>query len=475
VQRHKEEKKPSFADPTGGATNATQKTRFLKCEVYSWKLLMSVRQRFNQIIVPLLDENNQLRGVGFYLNYVIRLGVRMWQQLIGHKCLQQASSLAFNTLVCLVPLSAFVLFLLKTLGVVESEGIRFMSDFLPGDQANEIALRVSEFANKNLANLGGLGFFLLLLVSTGLFNAIEKTFNDIWNTRSRLPFFQKYAIFYTILTIGSLLVLVWVSLFPATKSELFGGFLPWIFVYGLFLVAYTALPNTAVRWKAALVGALIAGTLFHIARIALTSYLKLMGNNLSEIYGALLFPFILAIWIYIVWVIVLLGAEVTNVIQNLQHSYPTKNLPGHPALMLEGEEGVFINSTLVIKLFLALAHHFHQGHGACAKSQIALKYGISQDLVNRIFNRFEEARLIYKVEGDADEYVPARALGNITLDQVVGPFEDSLDGVAEMEGEFSDITNPLFDQLCAARYEVLHSRSIEELLALGESMEGGAS
>jgi DNA-binding IscR family transcriptional regulator len=96
-------------------------------------------------------------------------------------------------------------------------------------------------------------------------------------------------------------------------------------------------------------------------------------------------------------------------------------------------------------------------------------------LVNRIFSRFEEARLIYKVEGDADEYVPARALGNITLDQVVGPFEDSLDGVAEMEDAFSDITNPLFDQLCTARYEVLHSRSIEELLALGESMEGGAS
>ena len=436
---------------------------------------MPVRQRFNQIIVPLLDENDQLRGIGFYLNYIIRLSIRVWQQLIGHKCLQQASSLAFNTLVCIVPLSAFVLFLLKTLGVVESEGIRFMSDFLPGDQVNEIALRVSEFANKNLANLGGLGFFLLLLVSTGLFNAIEKTFNDIWNTRSRLPFFQKYAIFYTILTIGSLLILVWLSLFPLSKSGLLGDFLPWIFVYGLFLVAYVALPNTSVRWRAALVGALIAGTLFQIARIALTSYLKLMGNNLSEIYGALLFPFILAIWIYIVWVIVLLGAELTNIIQNLRHSHPTKNVPGHPVPTLGDEEVVFINSILVIKVFLAVAHHFHEGQGACAKSQITLKYGISQDLVNRIFDRFEEAKLIYKVEGDADEYIPARVLGDITLDQVVNPFEEGLDDVAEMGGAFSDITNQLFKQLYAARYEILHNRSIEEILALSESTEGDSS
>lgn len=437
--------------------------------------LMSVRQKFHQIILPLLDGNNQLRGIGFYLTYLMRFGVRVWQQLIGHKCLQQASSLAFNTLVCLVPLSAFVLFLLKTLGVGENEAIRFMSDFLPGNQANDIALTVLEFANKNRANLGGLGFFLLLFVSTGLFNAIEKTFNDIWNTRSRLPFFQKYAIFYTILTIGSLLILVWVSLFPATKSELFGGFLPWIFVYGLFLVGYIALPNMTVRWRAALVGALIAGTLFQIARIGLTSYLKLMGNNLSEIYGALLFPFILAIWIYIVWVIVLLGAEVTNVIQNLQHNYPTKILPRATVSTLSGEGMVFINSTLVIQLFLAVADHFYQGRGACAKSEITVKYGASQDLVNQIFSRFEEARLIYRVEGDTDEYVPARALKDITLDQVISPFEDGLDSVSGIESAFAEVTNPLLDQLREAQYEVLHGQSIEEILALDKSRGGSPS
>ena len=136
---------------------------------------------------------------------------------------------------------------------------------------------------------------------------------------------------------------------------------------------------------------------------------------------------------------------------------------------------VFINSTLVIQLFLAVADHFYQGRGACAKSEITVKYGASQDLVNQIFSRFEEARLIYRVEGDTDEYVPARALKDITLDQVISPFEDGLDSVSGIESAFAEVTNPLLDQLREAQYEVLHGQSIEEILALDKSRGGSPS
>ena len=77
---------------------------------------MSARHRLNQIITSL----SQLISPPSYLIYVVRLSAQVWRQFIDHKCVQQASSLAFNTLVCLVPLSAFILFLLKMLGVVEN-------------------------------------------------------------------------------------------------------------------------------------------------------------------------------------------------------------------------------------------------------------------------------------------------------------------------------------------------------------------
>lgn len=126
----------------------------------------------------------------------LRLGVNVWHQFMGHKCLQQASSLAFNTLLCLVPLSAVALFLLKTFGVVEdgnSPLIAVLRDnFLPRYSAEEIVSELSGFANRNLGGLSVGGFLLFLLVSTMLFMSVEQHFNDIWGARRRLPVVQAF-------------------------------------------------------------------------------------------------------------------------------------------------------------------------------------------------------------------------------------------------------------------------------------------
>ena len=413
---------------------------------------MPARHRLNEIITPLSQPIN----FSYYQTYITRLSTQVWRQFIDHKCVQQASSLAFNTLVCLVPLSAFILFLLKMLGVVENEGIVFMDNFLPGNQASEITSKVAAFANRNLGSLGAGGFFLLLLTSTALFNSVEKVFDDIWGTHRQLSFFQKYAVFYTILTIGSLLILMWISTFLAARKGIVTNLLPWVLVYCIFLFVYLALPNTVVQWKAALMGAVVAGTLFQIARIAFTKYLSVMGRNYSEIYGVLAFPLILAIWIYIVWVIVLLGTEITNVAQSLTNN-GSRGVARSAIPIVADERLVFVNAVFAIELFLTIARHFYQGNGAYSKSDMMSKYGLSQDLVSRVFKRLEDAELVYKVEGQIDGYVPARALSTITLEQVVDAFESNLD-------RLSEVTDELSNQLFTARCEILCNRSIEELI-----------
>ena len=186
---------------------------------------------------------------------VLRLGVNVWHQFMGHKCLQQASSLAFNTLLCLVPLSAVALFLLKTFGVVEDDNSPLIAvlrdNFLPRYSAQEIVSELSGFANRNLGGLSVGGFLLFLLVSTMLFMSVEQHFNDIWGARRRLPVvqaFQKYAVFYTLLSVGPLLI--WLFLSNATNWVL-GHVFPWVLVYCVFFLMYIAMPNTFVKWSAA--------------------------------------------------------------------------------------------------------------------------------------------------------------------------------------------------------------------------------
>ena len=245
---------------------------------------------------------------------------------------------------------------------------------------------------------------------------------------------------------------------------LFINLLPWLSTYAVFILIYKALPNTAVRWIPTLVGTLIAGTLFRIGRITFGYYVaNIVGRNYDEMYGIVALLPIFAVWTYIAWMITLTGAEITYAVQNMQHGGHQEATEELIARTANDDQIVFINSTLAIRFFLTVAEHFYRGHGAYPKSQIMLRYGLSKDLVNRIFQQFKEEGLIYEVEGDTHGYLPARALSDITLNQVLDAFEGQ-DGLIQDSYEFSQATEQFLDQLHGVPYEIARNRSIEELL-----------
>ncbi len=351
---------------------------------------------------------------------ILRLSATVWHKFIGHRCLQQASSLAFNTLLCLVPLSAVALFLLKTFGAVEDDNspliVALRDNFLPRYAAEEIVSELSGFANRNLGGLGVGGFLLFLIVSTMLFMSVEQHFNDIWGTRRRLPIvqaFQKYAVFYTLLSVGPLLI--WLFFSTAT-NWVFAHVFPWVLVYCVFFLMYIAMPNTYVKRSAALLGTFVAGTLFQIARLAFGRYLEVVWQNYSDIYGALAMLVVFAIWTYVAWVVVLLGAEVSNSVQHFRSTT-------FPRERFGSVSGNYLNAWDVITLFLIVAEHFSKGRGACPPAQVTSLSGISEDVVHQCLERFKGARLIYEVDGDRIGFVPARGLTEITLQQVVDAVE----------------------------------------------------
>ncbi len=389
-----------------------------------------------------------------------QLGANIWHQFVEDKCLQQASSLAFHTLLCLVPLSAVALFLLKTFGAVTDANspliVALRDNFLPRYGAEEIVAELSAFANRNLGGLGIGGFLLFLLVSTLLFISVEQHLNDIWGARRRLPIiqaFQKYAVFYTLLTVGPLLI----SLFFLTaKNWVFAHIFPWMLVYCLLFLIYLAMPNTAVKWSAALLGALVAGTLFQLARIAFGSYFGLVWKNYSDIYGAMALLIVFAIWTYVTWVVILLGAEIANAFQRLGKGFVQR-------VSAEQSSNGYVNSAGIIALFLVVAEGFSKGEGACTAEQVAARIGVSQEVVEANFERFKSAGLIYEVEGDTAGYLPARALSDITLAELVSAVE------GEMTAHFvasvsSEAGIRVLDMLRASQYAHLEKVRVSSLV-----------
>ena len=352
------------------------------------------------------------------------LATIVWHQFMGHKCMQQASSLAFNTLLCFVPLSAVALFLLKTFGVFEDGNsaliVALRDNFLPRYAAEEIVSELSGFANRNLGGLGVGGFLLFLVVSTMLFMSVEQHFNDIWRAR-RLPIlqaFQKYAVFYTLLSVGPLLI--WLFFSTAT-NWVFAHVFPWVLVYCVFFLMYIAMPNTDVQWSAALLGTFVAGTLFQIVKIAFGRYLEVVWQNYSDIYGALAMLVVFAIWTYVIWVVTLLGAEVSNSVQHFHVASITSERFGDAPVN-------YIDASDVIMLFLVIAEHFCKGRGACSTERVVSVSSLPTEVVEQCLDRFKAARLIYEVEGDMDGFLPARGLASITLQQVVDAVEGKIMG-----------------------------------------------
>lgn len=354
---------------------------------------------------------------------VLGIGRNVFHQFKMHKCAHQAASLAFTTVLSLVPLSAVALFLLKTFGVVENEKsplIDTLNNFLPQYRADEIVTGITEFTNRNLAGLGIGGFLLFLFISIILFMSIETHFNHIWGSRSRLPLvqaFQKYLVFCMLLLIGP--IIIW-FVFSTISSGLIAHLFPWVSVFCLFFLMYIALPNTTVNWKAALSAAVLAGSLFQVARIVFANYFELVWQNYTAIYGTLAMIIILAIWIYATWLVILLGVEITNAIQKYVD-------PGHPlGTQSIDSPNYIINATGIITLYLLLAKHFHEGKGACSTAEVAVTAKVSESLVQDVFERFNHAKLVYEVEDETKRYIPAQPLDTITLDTLVASVDRDL-------------------------------------------------
>ncbi|HIE28444.1 TPA: YihY family inner membrane protein [Candidatus Poribacteria bacterium] len=415
------------------------------------------------------------------ITYIIKLIIQVWQQLINHKCLQQASSLAFATVLSLVPLLAVAFFLLNAFDAfqgVDSDLIAYIKEnFLPEYQAEEISNTIKDFTeNVNISRVGLIAFFPLLLISMILFNAIETTFNDIWNVKTSRPIFYKFAVFYTIITIGPILITL--SIYQAASLEqelgqpgnyffkwLFASFFPFSFLWLALLLAYKLLPNTVVRWKPAMVGALIASILIELTRDGFSYYLlNISGPGYKIFYGAVAFIPIFASWVFMSWLIVLLGTEFTNAIQNFAKIHLRETIHGEEPNASKNNI-IFVNSILAIKLFLTVAENYRNGNAALSKSHIASKFGVSEEVIERIFKRYKEERLILEVEGDTQGYIPARPLNRIYIDQLINAFEGNLEFLANLPSENSEALRILNYKLKYSRQKVINGISIQSLLS----------
>ncbi|MGB4117426.1 MAG: YihY family inner membrane protein [Polaromonas sp.] len=243
-----------------------------------------------------------------------------------------ASSLTFTTSIALVPfftvaLAVFTAFPMfsKMQGALQGW---LIESLIPDNIARQVLGYLTQFSRQaNKLGVAGLG--VLLVTAIALILTIDRTLNGIWRVKKTRPFTQRVLIYWSAITLGPVLLGASLALTAAVVSTTSGlvGTLPFslrflLSTFQFLLVAaglaalYRYVPNTYVKWTHAWVGGVFAAAGIELAKKALALYLSKVPTY-SMIYGAFATLPILLVWIYLAWVIVLMGAVIAAYLPSL--------------------------------------------------------------------------------------------------------------------------------------------------------------
>ncbi|MDQ5879285.1 MAG: rane protein [Pseudomonadota bacterium] len=238
---------------------------------------------------------------------------------------QISASLAFTTLLSLVPKVALVLAIVSALpsffAFIDNSDRMIANNLLPPGSAGVISAKVMQYSRR-AAEVSWLGVAFLVFTAILLLNTIERAFNHVWRVREPRPVWRSIILYAVVIAVWPVLIgsLVAGVSYGVTSSLGLVGEIPWlrakmlrvlsIGVLALFFSwLYYAVPNAAVRWRDAWIAGVAAALGFLLLQNAFELYLAYFPSY-KAIYGAFATVPIFLLWVYLSWAVILLGALV---------------------------------------------------------------------------------------------------------------------------------------------------------------------
>lgn len=286
------------------------------------------------------------------------------------------------------------------------------------------AAQIKQFLqNANSGTLGTLGGLFLFWTAIMMLIRMEETFNDIWGVTQGRDWWPRITNYFFTIVFGPVLLIAAVGLtsgshFQRTRNllglmpffePLISQLLPLVIISLAFALVYKLMPNTKVRFSAAFMGGLLAGTAWHIFNL-LSLHLGSSAVNASKIYGGLALVPLLMVGLYVVWVIVLFGAQVAYAFQN-RDSYLQERIAEN--VNQRGREFV------ALRLMTCIGQHFQRGLPPASVPHMSRELGIPSKLVQQVLQTLLAARLVVEVHGVEAGYAPARPLETINCHHIL--------------------------------------------------------
>jgi membrane protein len=315
----------------------------------------------------------------------------------------RAMSLVYTTLLSIVPLLAVSFSVLKAFGVHSRFEPMLVQLLEPlGSKGAEIASKILSFVdNMKVGVLGTLGLALLFYTVMALMQKIEASFNYTWHVRASRTFGERFTHYLSAIVVGPVLVFSAVGISATlmksdwmqtllsveplgTLAAAMAAALPTLLIIAAFTFLYVFIPNTQVQIRSALVGATVAGILWQLAGWAFAE-LVVSSGQYTAVYSALATPIFFMIWLYLGWLILLIGASVAHYHQN-----PARLLSRVRHFQLSpGQE-----RELALFLLARLHRAFMEGHPGLAVGSLAERLHLPTDVLEAVLERLKALKMV---------------------------------------------------------------------------------
>jgi membrane protein len=358
----------------------------------------------------------------------LRIAHLLVNDLIEGQLTLRSMSLVYTTLLALVPLLALSFSVLKGFGVhnqLEPILLNFLEPL--GERGVEITQRVIEFVdNIKVGVLGTVGLALLVYTVISLLQKIERAFNYTWRVSEIRSFSQRFSDYLSVILIGPLLVFTAIGITAsisgaelvqqATEIKAIGAvaeivrtIVPYLLVIAAFTVIYIFVPNTKVKPVSALIGGVVAGILWETTGWGFAAFV-VSSTRYTAIYSAFATLIMFMIWLYISWLILLIGCSVAFYHQHPEH----RNLQSR-ILRLSNR----MREKVSLLIMALIGQHYYHHQTPWRLDDLSQRLNIGIEACNLLITNLVNAGMLLRVDGEVPAYVPAYALETIKLQDLV--------------------------------------------------------
>lgn len=340
----------------------------------------------------------------------------------------RATSLVYTTLLSLVPLLALSFSILKGFGV-HNQVEPFLFQFLQplGPRSGEITRNIIGFVeNVNVGVLGSLGLATLIYTVISLIQKIEDSLNHIWKIEKGRSFARRFSDYISIIIIAPILMFTAIGLTASISSNTVvqklisiepfgtviyaaGKLVPYIFVTITFTFIYILIPNTKVRFGSAVLGGVVAGTLWQTAGWAFASFVA-SSAQYPAIYSGFAVVILFMIWLYFNWLILLIGAVISFCHQNLKF------------LTLKREAFNLSNrlkEKLSFLIMYLIGYNYYHNKERWTLGSLVDRLKLPEEPIQNTLKNLEMKGLVLEAGDNPAEYLPAKDIETITLTEIL--------------------------------------------------------